>query len=82
MIVETTGIADPGPILQTFYFEPAIEQQYQISSVITVVHSRTNSYLKRSIFRNRKKNGWPNKRMVCRRRLIPLRFGAVLARNS
>jgi len=37
LIVETTGIADPGPILQTFYFEPAVEQQYQISSVITVV---------------------------------------------
>ncbi|OIN68017.1 hypothetical protein BLD48_03995 [Exiguobacterium sp. KRL4] len=37
LIIETTGIADPGPILQTFYFEPAIEQQYQISSVITVV---------------------------------------------
>ncbi len=37
LIIETTGIADPGPILQTFYFEPAIEQQYQLSSVITVV---------------------------------------------
>ncbi|ASI35615.1 cobalamin synthesis protein P47K [Exiguobacterium sp. N4-1P] len=37
LLIETTGIADPGPILQTFYFEPAIEQQYQLSSVITVV---------------------------------------------
>ncbi len=37
LIVETTGIADPGPILQTFYFEPAVEQQYQVSSVVTVV---------------------------------------------
>lgn len=37
LLIETTGVADPGPILQTFYFEPAVEQFYQISSVVTVI---------------------------------------------
>jgi len=37
LVIETTGIADPGPILQTFYFEPAIEQQFSVSSVVTLV---------------------------------------------
>jgi G3E family GTPase len=46
LLIETTGVADPGPILQTFYFESAVEQSYQISSVVTVIDA---SHLERQL---------------------------------
>lgn len=37
VIVETTGIADPAPILQTIIGEEAVASKYELSSVLTVV---------------------------------------------
>ncbi|MFD3445890.1 CobW family GTP-binding protein [Microbacteriaceae bacterium 4G12] len=37
LVIETTGLANPGPIIQTFFLDPMIEQAYQINGVITVV---------------------------------------------
>jgi len=37
IIIETTGIADPGPIVQTFFIEEGIKQKFELDAVITVV---------------------------------------------
>lgn len=37
VVIETTGIADPLPILQTLLGDPAIAQRYQLDRVVTVV---------------------------------------------
>lgn len=37
IIVETSGLADPGPVLQSFLAEAELLQQVQLESVITVV---------------------------------------------
>ena len=37
VIIETTGIADPAPILQTIIGERGVSQKYLLSSVLTVV---------------------------------------------
>ncbi len=37
IIIETTGLANPGPIIQTFFLDPAIEAAYQVNGVVTVV---------------------------------------------
>lgn len=37
VIIETTGIADPGPIIQTFLAETAIEERFHIDGVVTLV---------------------------------------------
>lgn len=37
VIIETTGIADPGPIIQTFLAETAIEARFHIDGVVTLV---------------------------------------------
>ena len=37
VIIETTGIADPAPILQTIIGEQAVSQKYLLSSVLTAV---------------------------------------------
>ena len=37
VIIETTGVADPAPILQTIIGEQAVSQSYVLSSVLTAV---------------------------------------------
>ncbi|UOY94402.1 GTP-binding protein [Ectobacillus sp. JY-23] len=37
LVIETTGLANPGPIIQTFFLDPVIQDAYEINGVITVV---------------------------------------------
>jgi len=37
VVIETTGLAEPGPVAQTFFVDDAIADQYLIDAVITVV---------------------------------------------
>jgi G3E family GTPase len=37
VVIETTGIADPGPILQMLYLEEAVARRYRLASVVTTV---------------------------------------------
>jgi len=36
IIIETTGLADPGPVVQTFFLDDKIPKLYRLDSVITV----------------------------------------------
>lgn len=40
VLIETTGIADPGPVAQTFFREEDIAQSYWLDAIITVVDAR------------------------------------------
>ena len=40
VIIETTGMADPGPVAQTFFIDDAIGDYYLLDSVITVVDAK------------------------------------------
>ncbi len=37
VIIETTGLADPAPVAQTFFVEDEIRQHYNLDAIITVV---------------------------------------------
>src|SRR3981081_2527936 len=37
ILIETTGVADPGPIAQTFLNVPQLQQQARLDSIITLV---------------------------------------------
>ncbi len=37
VIIETTGLADPAPVAQTFFVEENIRNQYKLDAIITVV---------------------------------------------
>ena len=37
IIIETTGLADPAPVVQTFFIDEDIQKMYKLDSVITVV---------------------------------------------
>ena len=40
IIVETTGLADPGPVAQTFFVDPQLRQHTQLDSITTLVDAR------------------------------------------
>jgi G3E family GTPase len=40
VIIETTGMADPGPVAQTFFMDEAIGEYYLLDSIITVVDAK------------------------------------------
>ena len=40
VVIETTGMADPGPVAQTFFVDDEIAQNYLLDAVITVVDAR------------------------------------------
>jgi len=40
VILETTGMADPGPVAQTFFVDQDIMEQYELDGIITLVDSK------------------------------------------
>jgi len=40
VIIETTGLADPAPVCQSFFIEDAISKYYEIDAVLTVVDAK------------------------------------------
>lgn len=46
VILETTGMADPGPVAQTFFVDQDIYEQYELDGIITLVDAKhVNSHL-------------------------------------
>ncbi|MCD8339438.1 MAG: GTP-binding protein, partial [Burkholderiales bacterium] len=43
LLIETTGVADPGPITQTFFMDDEVADKYMVDSVITVVDAINGS---------------------------------------
>jgi G3E family GTPase len=40
VVIETTGLADPGPVIQTFFTAPRIQRRFYPDAVVTVVDSK------------------------------------------
>ena len=40
VIIETTGLANPGPVAQTFFMDEGIHDQYRLDAVVTVVDAK------------------------------------------
>ncbi|GAA4022288.1 GTP-binding protein [Actimicrobium antarcticum] len=40
LVIETTGLANPGPVAQTFFVDDAVASQYMLDAIITVVDAR------------------------------------------
>ncbi|HXN16407.1 MAG TPA: GTP-binding protein [Usitatibacter sp.] len=40
VIIETTGLANPGPVAQTFFMDEAIHNQFLLDAVVTVVDAK------------------------------------------
>ncbi len=40
IIVETTGLADPGPVAQTFFMDDEVAEQYLLDAIVTLVDAK------------------------------------------
>jgi G3E family GTPase len=40
LLIETTGLADPGPVIQTFFMDEDIQRQVSLDAVVTVVDAK------------------------------------------
>jgi G3E family GTPase len=40
VMIETTGLADPGPIAQTFFLDPEIARDYRPDAILTLVDAK------------------------------------------
>jgi G3E family GTPase len=40
VIIETTGLAAPGPVAQTFFAEPSVSEFYMLDAILTVIDAR------------------------------------------
>ena len=40
VIIETTGLADPAPVAQTFFVDEAVQDSYLLDAIVTVVDAR------------------------------------------
>lgn len=40
VLIETTGLADPGPVVQTFFMDEDLQKMYSLDGIITVVDAK------------------------------------------
>jgi G3E family GTPase len=40
VVIETTGLADPGPVAQTFFMDDAVAESYLLDSILTLVDAK------------------------------------------
>ncbi|MDE1170335.1 MAG: GTP-binding protein [Verrucomicrobium sp.] len=40
ILIETTGLADPGPVIQTFFMDAEMREQLRVDAVVTLVDSK------------------------------------------
>ena len=40
VLIETTGMADPGPVVQTFFLDDELKAQFVVDAIVTVVDAR------------------------------------------
>jgi G3E family GTPase len=40
VVIETTGLADPGPVAQTFFMDDGIAERYMLDSILTLVDAK------------------------------------------
>ena len=40
VIIETTGLADPGPVAQTFFMDDEVAEQYLLDAIVTLVDAK------------------------------------------
>ncbi|KAL1933432.1 hypothetical protein VTP01DRAFT_7522 [Rhizomucor pusillus] len=40
VLIETTGMADPGPVVQTFYVDEKVQQAFRMDAIVTLVDAK------------------------------------------
>ncbi|KAJ2960966.1 hypothetical protein NQZ79_g3688 [Umbelopsis isabellina] len=40
VLIETTGLADPGPVVQTFFMDKTVQDAFQIDAIVTMIDAK------------------------------------------
>jgi G3E family GTPase len=40
VVIETTGLANPGPVAQTFFIDPELQDEFQLDGIVTLVDAK------------------------------------------
>ena len=72
LVIESTGLADPFPILSTVQADPVLRHHFRLGNVITTVDAvngmRSSTRSPRASSRSRSPTGWSSPRPILRRR--------------
>jgi G3E family GTPase len=70
VIIETTGLANPSPVAQTFFIEESIHSQYLLDAIVTVVDAK---HAERQLDENdeaRAQVGWADRILISKTDLV------------
>ncbi len=71
VIIETTGMADPGPVAQTFFMDEDINAQYVLDAVVTVVDAKHAQQQLDSNAQAREQIGFADRILISKTDLTP-----------
>jgi len=71
VIIETTGLADPGPVAQTFFMDDEVAEQYLLDSIITLVDAKHAAQQLNDRQEARRQVGFADRIFISKADLVP-----------
>ena len=81
VVIETTGVADPGPVAQTFFMDEDVVENYDLDSIITLVDAKHANQQLDARQEVRRQIGFADRIFVTKADLVePAEVNALIAR--
>lgn len=78
VIIETTGLADPGPVAQTFFMDDEVAEQYLLDAIVTLVDAKHAASQLNDRQEARRQVGFADRLFVSKADLVtPVAFDAL-----
>jgi G3E family GTPase len=77
IVIETTGLADPGPVAQTFFMDDEIAETYLIDSIITLVDAKHANQQLDDRQEARRQVGFADQMFLSKTDLVTMRKGGA-----
>src|SRR5215216_3203572 len=71
VVIETTGLADPGPVAQTFFMDDEIAESYLLDSVLTLVDAKHGDNTLNERQEARRQIGFADQIFISKSDLVP-----------
>jgi G3E family GTPase len=72
VVIETTGLADPGPVAQTFFMDDEIAEAYLLDSVLTLVDAKHAAQQLNDRQEARRQVGFADQIFISKTDLVPM----------
>ena len=71
VVIETTGVADPGPVAQTFFMDDEVAESYLLDSILTLVDAKHASQQLNDRQEARRQVGFADQIFISKSDLVP-----------